>query len=54
MSLAFEVVEDPARACAALMVGAGLQLDHSWTDPDGDFALSLATVPTWGEGRGAQ
>ena len=30
----------------ALMEGAGLRLDRSWTDPDGDFALSLATVPT--------
>ncbi len=30
----------------ALMEGAGLRLDRSWTDPDGDFALSLAIVPT--------
>jgi L-histidine N-alpha-methyltransferase len=31
---------------APLLVGAGMDLDRSWTDPDGDFALSLATVPT--------
>ena len=31
---------------APLLVGAGMELDRSWTDPDGDFALSLAVVPT--------
>ena len=38
-----DLVQVPAETVAGELAAAGLRLTHWWTDPAGDFALSLST-----------